>query len=239
MELARSIATLLRSGLEVLFRPAPDPRNSYVYAASRQGELLERVQAGLAEVTAAKGTMEARQSTLREKLPWFEVEAREALVAGQERLARLALQRRELVVVELRSVEAQTDKLTQEEQRLALLDRRLTGEIKSFLARREANAARQTAAEAQIGITNGLDQMTEELSDLTSMLQSAEAETETVHEKTTALDDMLEKMGTVSSAAPAGDRLEHELALLDVAESVEMRLAELKRDVGPAAGSNP
>ncbi len=103
--LLRRFVTSLSKGLNALLEPAEDPRQTYADTHQKQRELLANVQQALASVGAAKGELEAKTAEVRAKLPGLEDQAWRALVANREDLARLALRRRQVAVVHLRTLE--------------------------------------------------------------------------------------------------------------------------------------
>ena len=72
-----------------------DPRQTLDYAYTRQQEMLRKVKQGLIDVATARRQIEFQVKKLRERLPLLDDQARRALAAGREDLARLALQRKQ------------------------------------------------------------------------------------------------------------------------------------------------
>src|SRR5437868_4535571 len=95
----------LRQGFSALLAPADDPRATTASPYQRQGELLARLRAALDEIGSSKRQLEVRIERMRTRLPEINAQAYQALLAGREDLARLALERRQAAAAELRRLE--------------------------------------------------------------------------------------------------------------------------------------
>lgn len=232
--LVRRGEAMVKSWWNAFLAPAEDPRRTFVDAYARQRELLDQVRRALGEIGEAKSRLEAKTAEVRAKLPQLEDQAREAISRDREDLARLALHRYQVGEVELRALEEQVGDVEREEQRLALVEQRLATQIEASYAREEVLAARYSAAEAQVHLKEALSGISEELSDLGHALEQAEEKTAQMQARATALDRLVEEGVLPATGVPGGEMIEEPLAQLDVAEAVERRLAELKRQVGTA-----
>ena len=220
-------ANVLKKSMDALLAPAEDPRQTFARPQERQQDLLARVQKALAENVIFRQQLQTRAAQLRATLPGFEAQAQRALRANQEDLARLALQRRQMALMEAQTLEAQARETEAEEQRLALVEQKLVTQIESLKARQTMVAARYTAAEAQVQMHEALTHLSNELSDVGETLDEAEQRAETMQARAAALDQLAGGGGLVTPA----DEVTRQLAQLDLAESVEKHLAALKRQI--------
>src|SRR3954452_5658386 len=92
--LLRRYAGSLRKSFDSLLAPAVDPRQVFAGAYERQRELLSLARRALLDLAATRGQLEARARTIEAQLPQHQLQARRALAAGQEDIARLTLRRR-------------------------------------------------------------------------------------------------------------------------------------------------
>lgn len=237
MGLLGRLILLLKTPLNALFAPAPDPRQTFANAYQRQREVLLKVRQALADIAASKSRLEAKTTETKAKLPQLEEEARGTLIAGREDLARLALQRRQVAAVALKTLEQQVREVEQEEQRLSMVEQRLATQIEAFFARQEIIAARYSAAEAQVRINEALTGVSQELTDLGLALEQAEQKTEHMQARATAIDRLVETGVLETPVLPAGDSVERQLAQIDVAQEVEDQLAALKHQIGESRPS--
>jgi phage shock protein A len=191
MDIIAKLTRLFREGAGLALAPAPDPRVTHKTTHQRQRALLDQVAAAGREVAAAKERLQAAADGVRAKLPAMEEQAREDLRAGREATARLALQRRQVVMNELATLERQLAEVEREGIALAMVEQRLSGQIEAFAARQEVIRARFSAAEAQVRINEAMTGVTNDLADLTATLRHAERTTEEMQARATAIDRLV------------------------------------------------
>ena len=216
-------------GASAALAPAPDPRVTHLTSHQKQRALLNQVvKAGL-EVTAAKLRLQATAEQVRQKLPAMEEQARSELRSGNEAMARLALQRREVVARELQTLERQLAEVEKEESALAVIEQRLTGQIEAFAARQEVIKARYSAAEAQVRISEAMTGVSQDFAELTATLQRAEQTTEEMQARATAIDRLVQEGDIESIGFAAGsDAIDARYQTLGADEDVERRLKALR-----------
>ena len=191
MDLIAKLTRLFREGASVALAPAPDPRVTHKTTHQRQRALLDQVAAAGRDVEVAKKRLEAAADGVRAKLPAMADQAREELRGGREATARLALQRRQVVMNELATLERQLADVEREGIALALVEQRLSGQIEAFSARQQVIRARFSAAEAQVRINEAMTGVTNDLADLTATLRHAERTTEEMQARATAIDRLV------------------------------------------------
>jgi phage shock protein A len=188
--------------------------------------MLARVQVALTEIQKTEARLAKMAVELEAKLPLLKDQARLAISQGREDLARNALERRGVAVVELDNVKAQLEEVELEERRLSLVESRLSSQIEAFYARQEVIAARYSAAEAQVQIQEALSGLSEELSDLGKSLEITEERTTRMQARAFAIDRLVEE-GMLGIGAAGEVPMD-----LTLAPAIERQLQTLKREVG-------
>src|SRR5881409_2691729 len=94
-------STIVKAKLSKLLDRAEDPGETLDYSYEKQLELLQNVKHGIADVTTAKKRLELQTTQLEQSVVKLETQAREALGAGREDLARQALERKAAVQAQL------------------------------------------------------------------------------------------------------------------------------------------
>lgn len=239
MGLFSRMTTLIKTKINTLLERAEDPRETLEYSYERQLEMLRKVKQGLVEVTTSKRRLELQAEKLRQKLPQLDDQARRALAAGREDLARVALQRKQVALAELEGLEEQIAAVEQEQQKLTLAEQRLAAKMEAFRTRKEVVAARYSAAEAQVRIGEALSGLSEEMADVGLALERAEAKTERLQARASAIDELVESGVLEDLSLPSGDVVERELRQIGAAQKVEEELEALKRQLGPGSTSGP
>src|ERR1700674_3840536 len=98
------ISTFVKAKISKLLDRAEDPAETLDYAYERQLEDLQNVKKGIADVVTAKKRLQLQESTLHQQADKLDGQARKAMSAGQEDLARAALERKQLIVGEVQSL---------------------------------------------------------------------------------------------------------------------------------------
>ncbi len=110
-------------------------------AYERQIENLQNVKKRIAEIVTVKKRMQLRQQQLGERLAEFDAQAREAMSAGGEDLARAALERKQLAVQEAGSLGQQIGQLESEQGKLIESEKQLRAKIERSRSEREVMKA--------------------------------------------------------------------------------------------------
>ena len=245
MGLISRISALIRTKMNRLVDKAEDPRETLEYSYERQLEMLQQVKRGVVEVVTSKKRLELQSARLQENINRLDGQARQAIGANREDLARLALQRKQMAVAQYDGLAGQIRDLEAEQQKLATAEQRLTAKIEAFRTRKEVVKAQYAAAEAQVRISESLTGLSEEMADVGMALERAEEKTERLKARAGAIDELV-AIGTVEDITGRGDLLDRELSQIEAGNSVESELAQMKAQLtGPQAtralpsGQNP
>ncbi len=106
-------------------------------AYERQVENLQNVKKGTADIVTAKKRLALRQQQLGEQGAEFDAQAREAMSAGREDLARAALERKQLAVREAGSLDKQIAQLESEQGKLIESEKQLRAKIEQFRSKQD------------------------------------------------------------------------------------------------------
>ena len=230
MGILERIMVLLRKSTSAALAPAPDPRVTHLTSHQKQRALLNQVAKAGKEVTAAKERLRAAADAVRAKLPAMEEQARQELKAGRESMARLALQRRQVVINELQTLERQLAEVEKEDAALAMIEQRLSGQIEAFAARQEVIKARFSAAEAQVRINEAMTGVSQDFADLTATLQRAEHTTDEMQARATAIDRLVQGGDLDAISFGTGsDAIDRRYQSLGADEDVERQLDALRQ----------
>lgn len=209
---------------------AEDPREILDYAGHQQEEFLQTVRRGLIDVATSKQQLAQQVKTMRARIPRLEDQARQAIAADREDLARMALNRKQTALAELEGLELQLAELDQEEARLAAAEQQIADRVASFRMHKEATKARYTAAEAQIRIGETLSGVSGDLGELSLALGRAEEKTNQMMARAKALDALTAGGSLEAAVLGEPDMIERELQRITAARAVEKELAVLKAD---------
>lgn len=222
--LPKQLTALFKNGLNALLEPAADPRETFVDPYQRQYGLLERVREALAENASLRKRLEVRMVELQAKVPTLEASARQAVVDQRDDRARLFLQQRHLALLELKSLTANCQEFQLEEQRMAVMEQRLTAQLEAMRLRQQVSVVRYTSAESQVLATEAMNLIAHELGDLGKTLERAEQKTEYLQARAAAI----EQWSDLGALEQPGDIFSQQLFQAEIEAAIETQLDVLK-----------
>ena len=213
---------------------AEDPRQVLDYAYTQQQLLLVKLRQGLVEVATSKQQLERQSKKLEARVPQLEDQAKRALGAGRDDLARIALERKRSAVAELEGLSAQIAEVGAEEKRLAGQERSLQVRIEEFRTHRDVVSARYSASEAEVKVKEALSGVSGELAELGMAVGRAEEKADRLQSRAKALDSLVD-IGALE--AGGDDYVENELKRLTSGAEIDDELERLRAEI--AAPSLP
>ena len=231
MGLLNRMGTVIKAKMNKLIGGMEDPRETLDYSYEKQLDLLQNVKRGVAEVATSKKRLELQRAKLVQNGEKLEAQAREAILAGRDDLARLALERKNAIATQIADLDGEIATLAAEQEKLVAAEKRLSTKIEVFRSRKETIKAQYSAAEAQVKISESVSGISEEMADVGMSIERAEGKTEEMKARSAALDALLEE-GTLVDFTAGEDDIERELAKLGRQGSIELELAKLKSEVG-------
>src|SRR6478609_4792635 len=229
------MSTVVKAKVSKLLDRAEDPGETLDYSYQKQVEQLQNVKKGIADVVTAKKRLQMQESTLQQTVVKLDTQARQALAAGHEDLARTALERKNVAQTELQSLDGQVGELEQQQQKLIDSEQKLRAKIEAFRTKKEVIKAQYSAAEAQVRISEAANGVGEQMADVGLAMQRAIDKTETMRARAGAVSE-LEAAGTfddLTALGPGQDDIDRQLAQLSSTSQVDDELAKMKAELNP------
>src|ERR1700728_4015786 len=107
MSVMKRVSMIFRAKANKALDRMEDPRETLDYSYQTQLELLQKVRRGVADVATSRKRVELQMNQLEQSSNKLDKQARDALSAGREDLAREALSRKSGVQSQLADLEAQ------------------------------------------------------------------------------------------------------------------------------------
>ena len=227
-------STIVKAKINKLLNRAEDPGETLDYSYEKQLELLQNVKRGVADVVTAKKRLEMQTSTLEQSVVKLDGQARQALQAGREDLAREALQRKTVAQEQLQGLDQQIQGLEQQQEKLIQSERQLSAKIEAFRSEKEVIKAQYSAAEAQVRIGEAATGIGEQMADTGLAIQRARDKTEQMTARAAAVEELVES-GTLEDFSSNQTQLDRELAQLSASSQVDDELAKMKGELGAGA----
>jgi phage shock protein A len=237
--LAGRMSTVVKAKISKMLDKAEDPSETLEYSYQKQIELLQNVKKGIADVVTSKKRLQLQSQKLEQQVVKLDTQARQALGAGNEELARMALERKQLAQTELQGLDQQVAELERQQESLTENEKKLRAKIEAFRTKKEVVKAQYSAAEAQVKISEAATGVGEEMADVGLAMQRAMDKTEGMRARAAAVEE-LEKAGTFEDLTQLGepnDDIDRQLAALTSSTAVDDEMAKLKASLG--AGSAP
>ncbi len=235
------MSTVVKAKVSKLLDRAEDPAETLDYSYEKQLEQLQNVKKGIADVVTAKKRLQMQESTLQQQLVKLDTQARQALAAGKEDLARMALERKNVAQTELQSLDTQISELEAQQQKLTDSEQKLRAKIEAFRTKKEVIKAQYSAAEAQVRISEAATGVGEEMADVGLAMQRAVDKTENMKARADAVQE-LEAAGAfddVTALGPGEDDIDKQLKELSSSSAVDDDLAKMKAELGSGSAAPP
>src|SRR5947209_9696771 len=116
------LATFFRIRANAALDKAEDPGQVMDYSYGKQLEQLQNLKRSIADVVTNEKRLEMQQSQIQQQSDKLGQQAMQALQANREDLARMALQRKETLLIQLNSFEQQIAQLRAQDRKSTRLN---------------------------------------------------------------------------------------------------------------------
>ena len=229
------LSTLIKAKISKLLDRAENPGETLDYAYERQLEQIHVIRKGIVDVVAAKKRLQTHATRLEQQVQKLDIQARTAIRVGREDLARMSIERKQLIIVESGSLSQQIAELENQQQQMVASESQLRTKVEAFRSRKEVVKAQYSAAEAQVRISEAARGVGGEMADVGLAMQRAIDKTEAMRARANAVQE-LEAAGTfedLTAIGPPQDDIDRALAQLGAGNVVDADLARLKAELGP------
>src|ERR671933_1905757 len=223
-------STIVKAKFSKLLDHAEDPTETLDYSYEQQLQSLQNVKRGVADVVTAKKRLQMQTTQLEQSLVKLDTQARQALAAGREDLARQALERKAVVQQQLQGLDQQVQGLEQQQEKLVASEQQLSAKIEAFRSQKEVIKANYSAAEAQVRIGEAATGIGEQMADTGLAIQRAKDKTEQMQARAAAVDELV-AAGTLEDFTTDQTQLDRELAQLTSQSEVDSELAKMKAEL--------
>src|ERR671929_630924 len=233
MGLLGRAAEIIKAKFNALLNRAENPQETLDYSYERQLESLQNVKRGVADVVTAKKRLQLQTQQLEQNVVKLDTQARQAVAAGREDLARQALERKSGIQQQLQGLDAQIKQLEAQQEKLVASEQQLSSRVESFRSEKEVIKAQYSAAEAQVRIGEAATGIGDQMADTGAAIQRARDKTQEMQARADAIDE-LTAAGTLEDFTSDQSPLDRELAQMASQSQVDQELEKLKKEVGAA-----
>jgi phage shock protein A len=210
---------------------AENPSETLDYSYEQMLQQLQNVKRGVADVVTAKKRLELQTQSIEQNVVKLETQARQAVGAGREDLARQALERKSAAQQQLQGLDQQVQQLADQQEKLVEAQHALEARIESFRSQKEVIKAQYSAAQAQVKIGEAATGIGRGMEDTGMAIQRARDKTEELQARANAIEE-LTAAGALEDFSDSRTQLDRELAEVSTTSQVDDELAKLKAEVG-------
>jgi len=197
-------------------------------------EQITQVRRALVDIAASRKRLELQETQFQHTIEHLQDQAKQALAANREDLAREALSRKAAAQQQIDQMEPQRKQLEEEEQKLTQTLDVLQRRVNDFRTQKETLKAQYTAAKAVSEVDESTAGISKSVNDSGAALQRAQDKIATMQARSGALDELLES-GVLEDVGGGTDDIQKELDQVGKDAQVDQELAALKAQVGPGA----
>jgi phage shock protein A len=208
-----------------------DPKASLDFSLTKLEENRRQLARSLIEVSAAKQRLENQRDQLAEAAAKYDEQARAAVQAGSDDMARIALERKQTAEARQAELESNVVNLEHQVDTLKQSQSNLDRKIALFRSRKEELKAIYDSSRAQLRVQEAVSGVSEDLADVGNTLQRAEARIQEMQSRADAIDSLVAEGVLADVLEPGVDDVDRELARLGRSQAVEAELARMKEEV--------
>jgi phage shock protein A len=232
MGLFSRFSQIVSAKISALLNRAENPNETLDYSYEKQLQSLQNVKRGVADVVTAKKRLQLQTQQLEQNVVKLDTQARQALAAGREDLARQALERKSGLQQQLQDLDTQVQQLEGQQEKLVASEKQLSARIEQFRSQKEVIKAQYSAAEAQVRIGEAATGIGREMENTGLAIDRAKDKTEQMQARAAAIDELV-AAGDLQELGSDKTQLDRELAQLASQTQVDRELEALKAEVGP------
>src|SRR5579864_5868409 len=223
--------TIIKAKFSKLLDRAENPSETLDYSYEEQLRQLQNVKRGIADVATAKKRLELQYTSMQQQVDKLDGQARDAVTANREDLAREALTRKAAIQAQLDGIMQQGQQLEAQQTKLVEGEKTLSAKVESFRTQKEVIKAQYSAAQAQVKIGEAATGISDHMNDVGLAIERAKDKTEQMQARAAAVQELTDA-GTLADFTSSDDDIDRQLKQVQQSGQVDDELAKLKSEVG-------
>jgi phage shock protein A len=199
---------------------------------------LQQTKLHLADVVAQQKSLERQIEAAQQEAAKAEDDARLALQAGREDLAKAALAHKHSALEKLQSLQEAHAAVLPQAQKLIETEKKLADRIEKFRLQKEVMKTSYTAAAAQVKVTQAMSGVGSSFNNVGDTLRRAEDKVSGMRAKADAMESLTES-GVLSDPLDSRPKEERELDALRVGSAIDSDLEKLKAELAAGKDGKP
>ena len=231
MSLMSRFSNLVAAKANKFLDAADDPDAELELSYEKMLTSLQETKGHLADVIAEQITLEHQIADHKAAIDRHDQDARIAMKAGREDLARAALGEKSSEEHKLAPIQTSYEHVRQQADKLKLYEQKLEAKIEQFRTEKESLKAEHQAAEAELQVDQQLAGIGKGLGGVEDTIQHARDKTHAMASKAEAMERMMDE-GVIHD--PLDQRTTNELAIEKLRDQsdIDDQLAKLRAEMG-------
>ncbi|WP_298134932.1 PspA/IM30 family protein [Acidiferrobacter sp.] len=229
MSLFKRATEVIEAKFSKLINAAEDPNDTLDLSYEKMLAGLQETRRHLADVVTEQKVLEQQMAAAQAEITRHDGDARMALQANREDLARDALTQKQAATDKLASLTEAHNNITAQVQKLVEYERKFQDRIDAFRTQKEVLKSQYSSAQAQVKVNESLSGLSQKLGGVGENVRRAKDKTEQMQARAQAIDTLAD-----SGALDDGDdrsSAERELEKLRAGSAVDAELARLKGEI--------
>jgi phage shock protein A len=236
MSVLGRVADILQAKTHRLLNSLEDPNETLDLSYEKMITGLQETKHHLADVVAQQKSLERQMDGAQSESAKAEDDARMALQAGREDLAKAALAHKHAALEKLGSLTEARDAIRPQAEKLIVYQKRLEERIEKFRVQKEVMKSSYNAAQAQVKVSESLTGLGTTIGGVGDTLRRADDKVAGMRAKADAMEGLIES-GVLSDPLDNRSTADRELAALRVGGAIDNDLEKLKAELaGKSAG---
>lgn len=240
MGILSRFTTYVKSLMSAFLDRAEEPGMALDYSYEKQLEQLENLRRSLVDVVTEEKRLEFQEAQIQAQMLKLDEQARQAVGAGREDLARQAIERKQGLQQYLTTYAQQIEQVKAQQQKFVGMEQRLTTRVEAFRTQKEMVKAQYGAAHAQVQIQEAATGISEEMANVDLAVQRAHDKATQMQARANAMDQLIQSGALQEIGAGSQDVIERQLNAMSDTAAVDAQLAALKVQMQlPASSQQP
>ena len=230
MSIFQHAANILEAKVHKLLSRVEDPAETLDLSYEKMLTSLQEAKRHLADVVTERISLENQIAQAQKQAAKAEEDARMALGANREDLARRALAEKQAEAQKITALQEAHDTVAAQALKLTDYEHALQDRIEQFRTQKEVMKSQMAAAQAQVKVTESLTGLEHGLDDAGDALRRAQDRTAQEQAKAQAMDGLLES-GVINDPLDHRSQTDREMDKLRAISGVDDELARLKAEM--------
>ncbi|MGC8467087.1 MAG: PspA/IM30 family protein [Acidithiobacillus sp.] len=236
MSLFKHASEILQARINHFLNNAEDPSETLDLSYEKMLSSLQETKRHLADVVTEKISLESQMNDAQKAADRAEADARTALAANREDLAKAELAQKQTALEKLQSLKDAHDQISAQADKLTDYECKLQDRIEQFRNQKEVMKGEMLAAKSEVAAGESLAGIGKGMDDAGEALRRARDRTRQMQAKAQAVDGLMAS-GALADPLDTRSQTDREMDKLRESGGVDADLARLKAEMAKSSTS--